>query len=205
LASEGRAGGGVTGRPRDPAVDERVLRAAVELYGEAGWAGFSFDAVARRASVGKAALYRRWATKDALLVDALSRHLNVVDDADTASLRGDLLSIARQLMRSHLGPAGPACLRLRVEAGATAAIGERYDAWALAQMRAARATVRRAIARGELPPGASVTLIIDTLCGGVVNHVTAVPDHLRARMEAGADAYAQTLVDFVLAAARAAG
>ncbi|ALJ21724.1 TetR/AcrR family transcriptional regulator [Microbacterium sp. No. 7] len=193
------------GRPRDPAVDERVLRAAVALFGDVGWSGFTFDGIARRASVGKAAIYRRWSSKEELLVDALSHDLNVVEDADTGSLRGDLLSIARQLMASYLGDAGRAFMRLNVESGAAEAIGERYAAWSTSQVRAARATVRRAIARGELSPGAPTTLIMDTLCGGAINHAAATPPHLRDRVRAGADAYAEALVDFVLTAAKAAG
>jgi AcrR family transcriptional regulator len=188
------------GRPRDPAVDEKVLGAAVSLFGEVGWSGFTVDEIAKRAGVGKAAIYRRWTAKEDLLVDALSRHLDVVQDADTGTLRGDLLSIARQLLESHLGDAGPAFMRLRVEAGAANAIGERYAAWAASQIAAARATVRRAIARAELPAEAPVTLIIDTVCGGAINHAVAVPAHLREQVRATSDAYAEALVDFVLSA-----
>jgi DNA-binding transcriptional MerR regulator len=49
-----------SGRPRDPDLESRVLAAALRVYAEAGWSGFSFDAVARRAGVGKAPLYLRW-------------------------------------------------------------------------------------------------------------------------------------------------
>ncbi|MGW0590086.1 TetR family transcriptional regulator [Streptosporangium sp. NPDC002607] len=50
------------GRPPDPDLEARVHAAALDLYGEVGWAGFSLDLVARRARVGKAALYSRWGT-----------------------------------------------------------------------------------------------------------------------------------------------
>ena len=47
-----------------------MVAAALAVYAEAGWSGFSFDAVARRAGVGKAPLYLRWASKEDLLLAA---------------------------------------------------------------------------------------------------------------------------------------
>lgn len=189
------------GRRPDPHVDERVLKAAVVVFGDLGWSGFTIDEIAKRAGVGKAAIYRRWASKEEILVDALANHLNVVADADTGSLRGDLMNIARQLMRSHLGEAGRAFMRLRVEAGLANSIGARYQQWSKSQIDAARATVRRAIQRGELSPTASATLIMDTLCGGAINHIVAAPPHRMDEVRAHADDYAEFLVDFVLAGA----
>ncbi|HEY1968915.1 MAG TPA: helix-turn-helix domain-containing protein, partial [Pseudonocardia sp.] len=78
------------GRPRDPEVDNRIARAAVELFGELGWAGFSLEGVARRAGVGKASIYLRWQTKERLLTDALAARVTDIADADTGTLRGDL-------------------------------------------------------------------------------------------------------------------
>src|SRR5579871_5264860 len=75
------------GRPRDPDVDRRIAQAALDLFGDAGWAGFAMEAVARRAGVGKASLYLRWSSKEALLVDALSLRMARVTDVDTGTLR----------------------------------------------------------------------------------------------------------------------
>jgi AcrR family transcriptional regulator len=191
------------GRRPDPHVDERVLEAAVAVFGDRGWSGFSIDEIAKRASVGKAAVYRRWSSKEDILVDALEQHLNVVTDADTGSLRGDLLNIARQLMSSHLGEAGRAFMRLRVEAGLADSIGARYRQWSESQIEAARATVGRAIERGELPSTASTTLIMDTLCGGAINHIVAAPPHRIDEVRAHMEDYAGRLVNFVLAGATA--
>lgn len=60
------------GRPRDPEVDRRIAQAALDLFADAGWAGFAMETVARRAGVGKASLYLRWSTKEALLTDAVT-------------------------------------------------------------------------------------------------------------------------------------
>src|SRR5580693_7891479 len=75
------------GRPRDPDVDRRVADAAVALFGEAGWAGFSMEAVARRAGVGKASIYLRWQAKEDLLAEALRRRIGMIADVDTGTLR----------------------------------------------------------------------------------------------------------------------
>jgi len=87
------------GRPRDPDVDRRVADAAITLFGETGWAGFSVEAVAKQASVGKASIYLRWPTKEALLVEALRLRVGIIDDVDTGSLREDLIRLARQIVR----------------------------------------------------------------------------------------------------------
>jgi AcrR family transcriptional regulator len=186
------------GRPRDPAVDQRVALAAVQLYGEEGWAGFTVDAVARRAGVGKASIYLRWPNKEALLLGALAGRLVRVADIDTGSVRDDLVELARQLLASFLGDAGRATVRLLIEAETVPAVSGQLAELREAQILAARAIVRRGIHRGELHPDTSVTLLLDAVGGGCLNHVLATPGHLRPTMAAGADTYAESLVDFVL-------
>jgi AcrR family transcriptional regulator len=67
MSPEPRAGG----RPRDPEIDERVLTAARELLIERGLQAMSLDAVADRARVSRSAIYRRWASSDELVLDAI--------------------------------------------------------------------------------------------------------------------------------------
>jgi AcrR family transcriptional regulator len=190
------------GRPRDPDVDRRVLRAAAEVFGEEGWAGFTVDAVARRAGVGKASIYLRWPNKEALLAGALQARIGRVDDIDTGSVRDDLVALARQLLAGFLGDSGRATIRLLTDADTVPGADGHVAAVQRAQVRAARAIVHRGIRRGELRPGTSVTLLLDAVVGGCLNHVLATPAHLRATVAAGADAYAADLVDFVLGLAR---
>lgn len=59
------------GRPRDEAIDERVLVAALELLAEEGYAATTMTAVARRAGVGTPALYRRWSSRTELVENAV--------------------------------------------------------------------------------------------------------------------------------------
>ena len=59
------------GRPRDPSVDQAILRAAFELFIEHGIAGASIEKIAKQAGVGKTSIYRRWTSQEALLAQAI--------------------------------------------------------------------------------------------------------------------------------------
>lgn len=84
------------GRPRDPSKDPLILGTAVELLGDVGIGGFVADELAARCRVGKATIYRRWRSLDALLADVI-RDLGVRDVlwARTGSLAADLCTLAR--------------------------------------------------------------------------------------------------------------
>ncbi|GLX99706.1 MULTISPECIES: TetR/AcrR family transcriptional regulator [Actinoplanes] len=196
------SGGPVLGRPRDPGVDDRITRAAAEVFGAYGWARFSVDAVARHAGVGKASIYLRWANKEALLAAALASRLAGVNDIDTGSVRDDLVLLARQVLRAFLDEAGGAVLRLLVEADGIPSGQEHLDRFLDSQAAAGRAIVRRGVERGQLPAGTSATMLLDCISGGALSHVLATPARLRARVAAGADEYAERLVDFVLVSVR---
>lgn len=130
------------GRPRDPEVDERITRAAAQVYGAEGWARFSVDAVARRAGVGKASIYLRWPNKEALLAAALATRLAGVRDIDTGSVRDDLVALAGQVLHAFLDESGGAMLRLMLEAEA---------------FRPGRSTWTGSCSRRRRPPGRSCT------------------------------------------------
>jgi AcrR family transcriptional regulator len=187
------------GRPRDPGVDRRIARAALDLFADAGWAGFAMEAVARRAGVGKASLYLRWNSKEALLADAVT-WLARVADADTGTLRGDLIELATQMLDIYAGDTSRASLRLELEAAAIPGVAEHYAQIRQARVLAARAIVRRGIDRGEIPPDTSVTLLLDTLMGGAMMHAMVTPDDRRADLARSTRAYADQLVSFLLRA-----
>jgi AcrR family transcriptional regulator len=179
-------------------VDRRIAQAALQLFGDVGWAGFAMETVARRAGVGKASLYLRWSSKEALLTDALTMSLPQVSEVDTGTLHGDLVDLATQMLDLYVGPSSRAALRLALEAGTIPGIAERYEAMRQAQILAARAIVRRGIARGELPSTASVTLLLDTLVGGAMMHALSTPPDKRAALANDTVRHARRLVDFLL-------
>ncbi|MGC4854012.1 TetR/AcrR family transcriptional regulator [Micromonospora sp. DT4] len=80
------------GRPRSIRADEAIVEATLDLLAEGSTVeALSIEAIATRAGVGKATIYRRWAGKDALLIDALRRLKGIMPQPDGHSVRDDLL------------------------------------------------------------------------------------------------------------------
>jgi len=188
------------GRPRDPDLDRRIAQAALDVFGDAGWAGFAMETVARRAGVGKASLYLRWSGKEALLTDAVTLRFPPVGDADTGTLRGDLTELAVQMLDLYAGRSSRAALRLTLEAELIPGVAEYYAGVRLSAVLAARAVVRRAVERGELTPDVEETLLLDTLTGGAMMHALTTPPERRADLAKHGRAHAERLVGFLLRA-----
>src|SRR3712207_2742373 len=82
------------GRPRDPSRDGVIRAAILRLLAEVGYSALTMDAVAAEAGVGKATIYRRWRTKEELVVDTVSElNREFAVPADTGSVEGDLRAI----------------------------------------------------------------------------------------------------------------
>lgn len=190
------------GRPRDPEVDRRIIAAALRVFGLSGWSGFSMEAVARTAGVGKASLYLRWTSKADLLTEAVASRFAPIAEIDNGDVRTDLVEFADLLMDLFCGPDGMAARRMAVESRIIPDITERWSRVRESQIRTSRAIVKRALARGELSPHTPVSVLLDALHGAVVNYSTAAPDHVRSDA-AARRRYARRLVDFLLAALRA--
>ncbi|MGC4773609.1 TetR/AcrR family transcriptional regulator [Micromonospora sp. DT44] len=80
------------GRPRSIRADEAIVEATLDLLAEGSTVeALSIEAIAARAGVGKATIYRRWAGKDALLLDALRRLKGIMPQPAGHSVRDDLL------------------------------------------------------------------------------------------------------------------
>ncbi|MEU4337316.1 TetR/AcrR family transcriptional regulator [Micromonospora lupini] len=80
------------GRPRSLRADEAIIEATLDLLAEGSTIeALSIEAIAARAGVGKATIYRRWAGKDALLLDALRRLKGILPQPEGHSLRDDLI------------------------------------------------------------------------------------------------------------------
>jgi AcrR family transcriptional regulator len=188
------------GRPRDPDLDRRIAEAALDVFGDAGWAGFAMETVARRAGVGKASLYLRWSSKEALLTDAVTLRFTQVTDVDTGTLRGDLTELAVQMLDLYAGRSGRASMRLGLEAELIPGVAEHYAGLRRSHVLAARAIVRRGIERGELAPDVPVTLLLDTLAGGAMMHALTTPPERLADLARDVRAHAERLVGFLLGA-----
>lgn len=164
------------GRPRSARVDRAILTAAVGLFAEEGLEGMSMEAVAARAGVGKAALYRRWSSKEDLVTAALGSLVAEETLPGTGSFRGDLAALVRGF--EHLigeTPLGRAFPRMVGEIWAGTPLGLRYASTVIAPRREVVARLlEQGIAQGELSPETDVPLLIDALVGTmVIRHLTA--------------------------------
>jgi AcrR family transcriptional regulator len=144
------------GRKRDHSRDPEILDAALEVLAEEGYDGMTIDMVAARAKAGKATLYRRWASKGELVVDAVAcMKKNDLDPArlpDTGTLRGDLIAMIKPRSIED------AEKKMQVMAGLMSVLTRSPElaeaiSQAIVQPRAEvnRILFRRAIERGEIP------------------------------------------------------
>jgi AcrR family transcriptional regulator len=150
------------GRKRDPTRDPEIMDAALDVLAETGYDGMTIDMVATRAKAGKATVYRRWASKSDLVLDAVACMKSVDLDAlpDTGTLRGDLVGMikAPNLRDSER--------KLKIMAGIVSMVArdpEMAEAarQALVEPRASanRILLKRAIDRGEVTTDIDIDMI----------------------------------------------
>lgn len=173
------------GRPRDPHLDQAILDATVELLCEEGFAGTSVEAVAERAGVGKATIYRRWASREELLLAAGGAMGPCPPDPDSGDLRHDLVTLLGGLVwvmgNTPVGGLLPATVD---EAARNPELRSRLDAFIDARRGPVRNALRRAAARGELRADVDVELVLDLLSGPVFTRVLVTGRPLGAGLAA---------------------
>ena len=152
------------GRPRDPSRDGVIRAAILRLLADVGYGALTMDAVASEAGVGKATIYRRWRTKQDLVVDTIS-DLNRAEATppDTGSLEGDLRLMLRALVVVITGPTGAATLSLLSTVPHQPALAEAFRNGPLSVWRQSFQQIwARAEERGEIRPGVVGTAATET-------------------------------------------
>jgi AcrR family transcriptional regulator len=160
------------GRPRSPEAHAAILRAALELAVEGGFRGLSMEAIAARAGVGKATIYRRWKSKEALFVEAIGSIALNPEVPDTGSARGDF-AVASEAAVGRMAPEAFRVLpRLMADAADDPELLEALHTALVRPRRAAiAAIVRRGVERGELRPDLDVDLVSEMLIGPLIARV----------------------------------
>jgi AcrR family transcriptional regulator len=154
------------GRPRDGALDDRILDQVVALLGARGYAGLTLDELAARSGVAKTTILRRWPSKAAVAAAGVERvALQSVDVPDTGTLHGDLRALLHGARDTFARGRGQFVPRLLREAGHHPEITDLLDAVLHTRRQAYRRVCARAIARGELDPSVDQELLIDMLIG----------------------------------------
>jgi AcrR family transcriptional regulator len=175
-------------RPLDLHVDQAIAAATRSLLAERGYAGMSVEAVARRAGVGKPAIYRRHTDKAELVLNAVSRQLPRLDPPDLGDTRAELWRAVEQGLPAD----GPSYVSL---IGGLMAERERHPeliaAFRQSLLLPRREAVKRIIERGQsrgdlradLDPDAAVDLMAGPFLARVFAGLDTGPDWRRAGFE----------------------
>ena len=158
------------GRPRDPSRDGVIRAAILRLLADVGYGALTMDAVASEAGVGKATIYRRWRTKQDLVVDTISDlNRDQASPPDTGSLEGDVRAMLQALLGIVSGPSGAATLSLLSTVAHEPALAAAFRRGPLVEWRKAfEAAWSRAQERGEVSADSSGALISEATSGPIV-------------------------------------
>jgi AcrR family transcriptional regulator len=150
-------------RPLDRTKDQAITAAVVDVLARLGFSGFTMDEVALVAGVGKAAIYRRWASKTDLLASYTEGSIEgTLDVSDTGSLRNDLIVLLTSAVAHFNGPAGRANRALLSAVHDDPTLAAAYHSGPVAQWTAALgAVLDRAVGRGEIGPTVDSSLAVE--------------------------------------------
>jgi AcrR family transcriptional regulator len=186
------------GRPRSTAAHQAILHATLELFADEGFDAMSIEAIAERAGVGKTTIYRRWDSKEELMLDAARSLQAEFPLVDTGNLRDDLIHLLKLVW--EMISSNPLIEKLYVRI-----IGESranpdlyrffYERRLRPRLQLFRQMIERAQACGEIRKDLDPLVVLDLLTGPLVFHL------LFARLLASAphpDDFPEQMVDAIL-------
>jgi AcrR family transcriptional regulator len=155
------------GRPRDPRIDDSVLRATVELLGTSGYADLSVDAIAKRAGTSKPAIYRRWPSKAHVVHEAVFPISEATELPDTGSLAGDLGEMVRRATGVLTTPAARAAMPgLLAEMATDPTLHEKLlGRFGDITTRGMTDRLDDAVRRGEVRPDVTAVDLVEAIAG----------------------------------------
>ncbi|MFE3453259.1 TetR/AcrR family transcriptional regulator [Nonomuraea sp. NPDC059194] len=161
--------GARTGRPRDSRVDASILAATRQVLAETGYVRLTVDAVAARAGVGKAAIYRRYATKQEMVFAATVHSMTLETPADAGSFSADLAALIDDILATLGNPVAlvtvPGLLAdVTADAGLTARFRQTFVE---RQRDCVKEVLDRAVRRGELGEAPDLDVVHAMLVGPV--------------------------------------
>ncbi|MBF6341202.1 TetR/AcrR family transcriptional regulator [Nocardia abscessus] len=153
---------------RSARVRQAVLDATLQLAAENGPDAVSIPEVARIAGVHETSIYRRWGTREHLILDALlSYSSQQLPIPDTGTVREDLIDFARSIAAYQAGPLGIALARaMAVAEDDSGLTSNRIQFWQ-SRFDQARVMIDRGVARGELPETVDAATALEALVAPV--------------------------------------
>jgi AcrR family transcriptional regulator len=183
--------GAAVSHRRGEHVRQTVLAAAFDELAANGFDGATVAGVAKRSGVHETTVYRRWVTRENLLVAALlDRSADAIPAPDTGSTRRDLLAIVRGVIAHMSSPAGRAVLRAAMLPVDTTYSDVRKAFWAH-RLDTLSPVVARGIERGDLRDDTDARLLLEML-------VAPIHGRLLLTGEQVDDGLAERLVDLAL-------
>jgi len=166
------------GRPRSKRSEEAIIRATTSLLADERYANLTVSKVAARARASKSTIYRRWPTKEHLVIEAFNRW-PALTPHDRGDVLSDLLDLYRQFLRIlHRPPSNAIMPTLVAERAHNPALAAVFDPLMQRRRDPARVVLERAIGRGELPRTTNVELAVDALFGMTVLRMYFIPGDL---------------------------
>ncbi len=155
------------GRPRSKASHQAMLKAALELLSEVGFAAMSIEAIASRAKVGKTTIYRRYNSKYELIADAIENIREEVLIPDTGTLWGDIEALIENAAKITLTPLGRQAVAMIISsASSNPEFAQIYwQKYLQPRRQAFDIVIKRAIVRKELATDVDSGLVFDTMSG----------------------------------------
>ena len=154
------------GRPRRIGVEQAVFEATLRLLATQDYGEIRIETLAERAGVSRTTIYRRWPSKAAVVVAAVSGlYLDRVKVPDTGSLSEDLVTLLTETYRVMGDGDGRVLEKLVRQVGQNAELTELVRSILYARRRPYATILHRAIARGEISPEADTELLLDLLLG----------------------------------------
>jgi AcrR family transcriptional regulator len=150
-------------RRRGKQLENAIFDAVLGELAEVGYDRLTMEGVAARARTGKGALYRRWPTREALVIGALHGRLPALDEQpDTGSVRGDLVRQLECMAETMSTPAGTAMWGILGSPQSSAAIVHAVHTTVIEPYRQVMLEIlRRGVERGEVRLGAVTGLVAE--------------------------------------------
>ncbi|WP_431961127.1 TetR/AcrR family transcriptional regulator [Actinacidiphila sp. bgisy160] len=167
------------GRPRNAAADTAIIEAVLSLLEEGATIGeLSMERIARAAGVGKATVYRRWAGKNALMLDVMKSVDEQTPRLTGRSVRDDLVTCVEFIRRRALVKRSSALLRnVLAQAQNEPELWAAYHDTVIAARRAqVREVLRQGIRTGELRDDIDPELLGDLFIGPMLSRSMLRPD-----------------------------
>ncbi len=166
------------GRPRSKRSEESIIRATTSLLADERYADLTVSKVAARARASKSTIYRRWPTKEHLVIEAFNRWPELTP-RDRGDVMSDLIDLYRQFLRIlHRPPSNAIMPTLVAERAHNPELAAVFDPLMQRRREPARIVLRRAVERGELPRDTDVDLAVDALMGVTVLRMYFIPGDL---------------------------